>query len=85
MERPPASGLSAGRTARADSCTIWSDGGTVAGTEKIFRVFVSSTFADMIAERTVLQERVFPRLEAYCRERGGRFKAIHLRWGVSMR
>jgi hypothetical protein len=45
----------------------------MSGVEKIFRVFVSSTFADMVDERTVLQERVFPRLEAYCRERGGRF------------
>ena len=57
----------------------------MSGVEKIFRVFVSSTFADMVGERTVLQERVFPRLEAYCRERGGRFQAIDLRWGVSAR
>ena len=53
--------------------------------EKVFRIFVSSTFADMVGERTMLQERVFPRLEAYCRERGGRFQAIDLRWGVSSR
>ena len=57
----------------------------MSGVEKIFRVFVSSTFADMVGERTVLQERVFPRLEAYCRERGGRFQAIDLRWRVSAR
>ena len=57
----------------------------MSGVEKIFRVFVSSTFADMVGERTVLQERVFPRLEAYCRERGGRFQAVDLRWGVSAR
>jgi hypothetical protein len=57
----------------------------MSGVEKIFRVFVSSTFADMVGERTVLQERVFPRLEAYRRKRGGRFQAIDLRWGVSAR
>ena len=55
----------------------------MSGTEKIFRVFISSTFGDMVGERTVLQARVFPRLEAFCRERGGRFQAIDLRWGVS--
>src|SRR5215470_13286938 len=53
------------------------------GPERTFRVFVSSTFGDMVGERTVLQTRVFPRLEAFCRERGGRFQAIDLRWGVS--
>jgi WD40 repeat protein len=50
---------------------------------RLFRVFLSSTFRDMLAERTALQERVFPRLEAYCRERGGRFQAVDLRWGIS--
>ncbi|MGH2556167.1 MAG: AAA family ATPase, partial [Actinomycetota bacterium] len=30
-----------------------------------------------------LQERVFPRLQAFCLERGARFQAIDLRWGVS--
>ena len=53
------------------------------GTERVFRVFISSTFGDMVAERTVLQEEVFPRLQSFCRERGGRFQAIDLRWGVS--
>jgi WD40 repeat protein len=53
------------------------------GTERVFRVFISSTFGDMVAERTVLQEQVFPRLQSFCRERGGRFQAIDLRWGVS--
>jgi hypothetical protein len=35
-----------------------------------FRVFVSSTFSDLIAERNVLQERAFPRLRTYCQEKG---------------
>ncbi len=48
-----------------------------------FRVFVSSTFDDMKAERDALQATVFPRLVAYCRARNARFQAIDLRWGVS--
>jgi len=48
-----------------------------------FRVFVSSTFSDLVAERNALQEHVFPRLRDYCHQRGARFQAIDLRWGVS--
>jgi NACHT domain- and WD repeat-containing protein len=57
-------------------------GGAPVGTELIFRVFVSSPFVDMVAERNALQERVFPELETYCRNRGARFQAVDLRWGV---
>lgn len=49
----------------------------------IFRVFVSSTFSDLKAERDALQEKVFPELREYCQQRGARFQAIDLRWGVS--
>lgn len=48
----------------------------------VFRVFVSSTFSDMIVERNALQEHVFPELRKYCQGRGARFQAIDLRWGV---
>jgi DNA polymerase III delta prime subunit len=48
----------------------------------IFRVFVSSTFIDLVAERNALQEDAFPELRKYCQERGARFQAIDLRWGV---
>jgi len=34
-----------------------------------FRVFVSSTFSDMKAEREILQKKVFPILRDYCRQR----------------
>jgi len=49
----------------------------------IFRVFVSSTFSDLIEERNALQEKTFPELRKYCHDRGARFQAIDLRWGVS--
>ena len=50
---------------------------------RTFRVFVSSTFSDLKAERNALQERVFPRLRELAAEHGCRFQAIDLRWGVS--
>ena len=48
-----------------------------------FRLFVSSTFADFERERNELQRTVFPHLSDLCAERGARFQAIDLRWGVS--
>jgi len=52
-------------------------------TAKVFRVFVSSTFSDLLDERNALQENVFPLLRDYCKKNGARFQAIDLRWGVS--
>lgn len=54
-----------------------------AQTRRTIRVFVSSTFEDFKAERNALQEFVFPRLAELCEQRGARFQAIDLRWGVS--
>lgn len=50
---------------------------------KIFGVFVSSTFDDLMAERNALQQWVFPRLSELCAAYGYRFQPIDLRWGVS--
>jgi hypothetical protein len=50
---------------------------------RTFRVFVSSTFSDLKAERNALQAYVFPRLRELCEENGSRFQPIDLRWGVS--
>ena len=50
---------------------------------RTFRVFVSSTFNDLKAERNALQEHTFPRLRDLCASRGCRFQPIDLRWGVS--
>lgn len=50
---------------------------------KAFRLFVSSTFSDFAQERELLQNKVFPALDAYCASRGYQFLPIDLRWGVS--
>jgi hypothetical protein len=50
---------------------------------KTFRVFVSSPFGDLHAERDALNREVFPRLSALCQSYGARFQAVDLRWGVS--
>jgi WD40 repeat protein len=54
----------------------------MSGGGKTFRLFVSSTFSDMKAERNALQERTFPKLKRLCRGRGWDFSVIDLRWGV---
>ena len=50
---------------------------------RTFRIFVSSTFGDLKAERDALQQYVFPRLRDLAMKYGCRFQAIDLRWGVS--
>ncbi len=55
----------------------------MAGASRTFRIFVSSTFSDLKAERNALQEYVFPRLRELCQQHGASFQAIDLRWGVS--
>jgi hypothetical protein len=40
---------------------------------RTFRVFVSSTFEDLKAERDALQRDVFPRLRKLCEANGARF------------
>jgi hypothetical protein len=49
---------------------------------RTFRIFVSSTFEDLKAERDALQREVFPRLRKLCEAHDARFQAIDLRWGV---
>jgi WD40 repeat protein len=51
-------------------------------TTRTFRVFLSSTFEDLIQERSALQREVFPTLAKQCDSHGARFQAIDLRWGV---
>lgn len=50
---------------------------------RTFRLFVSSTFTDLKAERSVLQYAVFPALKQFCLRLGCRFLDVDLRWGIS--
>src|SRR5450759_4495620 len=43
---------------------------------RTFRIFVSSTFSDLVTERNALQAYVFPRLRELCQQHGCRFQAI---------
>jgi len=47
------------------------------------RVFLSSTFHDMEAERNHLMKQVFPKVRAACQSRQVGFTEIDLRWGVT--
>ncbi|MBU1226766.1 MAG: DUF4062 domain-containing protein, partial [Actinobacteria bacterium] len=50
---------------------------------RTFRLFISSPFSDLEAERNALHREVFPGLQRLCESKGARFQAIDLRWGVS--
>jgi hypothetical protein len=49
---------------------------------RVVRVFVSSTFRDMQAEREELVKRVFPELRRLCDARGVVWGEVDLRWGI---
>lgn len=51
--------------------------------QREIRVFLSSTFRDMDAERTHLVKEVFPKVRAVCQARQVGFTEIDLRWGVT--
>ena len=51
--------------------------------QRAIRVFVSSTFRDMQAERDELVKRTFPQLRKLCDERGVTWGEVDLRWGIS--
>jgi tetratricopeptide (TPR) repeat protein len=47
------------------------------------RVFVSSTFRDMQAERDHLVKFIFPQLRRLCEQRGALWSEVDLRWGIT--
>ncbi|HQZ66358.1 MAG TPA: DUF4062 domain-containing protein, partial [Planctomycetaceae bacterium] len=51
--------------------------------DRVIRVFVSSTFRDMQAERNELILKIFPQLRRLCEERGVTWGEIDLRWGIT--
>ena len=52
-------------------------------TWKTIRIFISSTFRDMHAERDWLARFVFPELREQCRKHRVHLVDVDLRWGVS--
>jgi tetratricopeptide (TPR) repeat protein len=52
-------------------------------TQRTIRVFVSSTFRDMHAERDEMVKQVFPRLRQLCEKRGITLVEVDLRWGIT--
>jgi len=51
--------------------------------DRQIRVFVSSTFTDMKADRDYLVKFIFPQLRMLCEERGVTWTEVDLRWGVT--
>ncbi len=51
--------------------------------QRVIRVFVSSTFRDMQAEREELIKRTFPQLRKLCESRSVAWSEVDLRWGVT--
>ncbi|HYG58749.1 MAG TPA: AAA family ATPase [Symbiobacteriaceae bacterium] len=51
--------------------------------DRQIRIFVSSTFSDMVEERNILAKVVFPALRKRCAERGVTLVDVDLRWGVT--
>ncbi len=47
------------------------------------RVFISSTFRDMIAERDELMSHTWPELRRLCQERHVELVEVDLRWGIA--
>eukprot|EP00741_Cyanophora_paradoxa_P015616 tig00020903_g15075.t1 len=50
---------------------------------RVVRVFLSSTFQDMQAERDAIRALVNPSMKRLCAERGVFYHAVDLRWGIT--
>ncbi|HLE52570.1 MAG TPA: tetratricopeptide repeat protein [Anaerolineales bacterium] len=50
---------------------------------RLIRVFISSTFRDMQAERDELAKFIFPQLRKLCERRGATWGEVDLRWGIT--
>ena len=51
--------------------------------ERVIRVFISSTFKDMMEERNILVKNIFPQLRKLCDERHVVWGEVDLRWGIT--
>jgi nephrocystin-3 len=54
-----------------------------AATNRRIRVFISSTFRDMIEERDALMTHTWPELRRLCQERHVELAEVDLRWGIT--
>ena len=43
---------------------------------------MAKIFVDTMHERNMLMEKAYPRLKAFCQERGYEFQVVDMRWGV---
>jgi len=57
--------------------------GATSGGNRSIRVFVSSTFRDMIEDRNELMTHCWPELRKFCSERHVELTEVDLRWGIS--
>ena len=55
----------------------------IMGTDHTIRVFISSTFRDMQADRDHLVKFTFPQLRKLCESRGVTWGEVDLRWGIT--
>ncbi|KAM9330625.1 NACHT domain- and WD repeat-containing protein 1 [Gastrophryne carolinensis] len=46
------------------------------------RLFISSTFTDMVDERNALMDQAYPEIQAFCQKYGLSFEVVDMRWGV---
>jgi len=60
-----------------------SESSKISPESRFIRVFVSSTFRDMNAEREELVKYIFPQLRKICEQRGVIWSEVDLRWGIS--
>eukprot|EP00808_Paulinella_micropora_P010609 g2200.t1 len=50
--------------------------------QKVFRLFVSSTFQDYAGERNYFAQHVWPGVRAFCERFGWSFMNVDMRWGI---
>jgi hypothetical protein len=51
--------------------------------KRTIRVFISSTFRDMVEDRNALMTHCWPELRRFCRERQVELVEVDLRWGIA--
>jgi nephrocystin-3 len=68
---------------RLDPASFGKPGSQTGASNRGVRVFVSSTFRDMMEERDALMTHTWPELRVFCRERQVEVVEVDLRWGIA--